>query len=158
MRVAIPHMGKYSEAIIKELGDCLGWEIILPPTPSTMTVELGSKHMNELMCLPAKVTLGTMIEACEMGAEHLCSFDSCGSCRLKTYWILQDRAVKKLGYNATVHPVRLGLKSPHDIRAVDPAISIWKSWWAFYKVLRVVSELDRKLWVDISNKDRKSVV
>jgi len=95
-----------------------------------------------------------MIEACEMGAEHLCSFDSCGSCRLKTYWILQDRAVKKLGYNATVHPVRLGLKSPHDIQVIDPSIPFWKTWWAFYRVLRRVYKLDKELWVDIPNESK----
>lgn len=77
MKVSMPHMGKYSTPIIKQLGEYLGWEIIMPPRPSDRTVELGSKYMAELMCLPAKITLGTMIEACEMGAEHLIMFDSC---------------------------------------------------------------------------------
>lgn len=77
MKVAIPHMGKYSEVIMKQLGDYLGWEVVMPPLPSDKTIELGSKYMQELMCLPAKVTLGTMIEACEMGAGHLLMFDSC---------------------------------------------------------------------------------
>lgn len=149
MKVAIPHMGKYSEAIIKELGARFNWEIILPPAPSTKTIELGSKYMNELMCLPAKVTLGTMIEACDQGAEHLIMFDSCGQCRLKTYWILQERALRKLGYDVTVHPVRLGWGTPSDIRAVDPSIPLWRAWWVFIKVLREVNEVDKKLWVEI---------
>lgn len=77
IRVAIPHMGKYSEIIIKELGEYLHWDIVSPPIPTERTIELGSKYMAEMMCLPAKVTLGTMIEACEKGAEHLLMFDSC---------------------------------------------------------------------------------
>lgn len=149
MKVAIPHMGKYSEVIIKQLGGYFNWEIILPPAPTSRTIELGSRYMNELMCLPAKVTLGTMIEACDQGAEHLIMFDSCGQCRLKTYWILQERALRKLGYKVTVHPVRLGWGTPTDIRAIDPNIPYWKSWWVFYKVLRQVNELDKKLWVEI---------
>ena len=149
MRVSIPHMGKYSEVITKELGDCLNWEIVSSPIPSEITIEIGARYMDELMCLPAKVTLGTMIEACEQGAEHLIMFDSCGQCRLKTYWILQERALRKLGYNAIVHPVRLGWGTPHDIRAIDPSIPLWKSWWAFYKVLRRISELDKKQWIEI---------
>jgi len=149
MKVSIPHMGKYSELIIKELGEYLGWDIILPSIPTERTIELGSKYMAELMCLPSKVTLGTMIEACEMGAEHLIMFDSCGTCRLKTYWILQERVLRKLGYNVKVHPVRLGKGTPHDIREVDPSIPLWKAWWAFIKVLYRVSEIDKRLWVDI---------
>ena len=149
MKVSMPHMGKYSEPIIKQLGEQLGWEIIMPPRPSDKTVELGSKYMAELMCLPAKITLGTMIEACEMGAEHLIMFDSCGTCRLKTYWILQQRALNKLGYNVIIHPVRLGKGAPYDIKAIDPSVPLWKAWWAFIKVLQRVIELDKKLWVEI---------
>jgi len=149
MRVAIPHMGKYSELIIKQLGNYLDWEIVCPAAPSERTIELGSKYMNELMCLPAKVTLGTMIEACQQGAEHLIQFDSCGECRLKTYWILQERVLRKLGFNVTVHPVRLGKGSPKDIRAVDPSIPLWKAWQAFIKVLCQVNELDKRLWFEI---------
>lgn len=153
MKVAIPHMGKYSE-VIKELGDYLGWEVILPSAPTTMTIELGCKYMNELMCLPAKVTLGTMLEACDLGAEHLIMFDSCGTCRLKTYWILQERALRKLGYSVSIHPVRLGWGTPNDIRRVDPSIPLWKAWWVFYKVLCRVNELDKKLWVDIPEESK----
>lgn len=149
MKVAIPHMGKYSEPIIKQLGECLGWEIIVPPMPSQKTIETGSKYMQELMCLPAKVTLGTMIEACEMGVEHLIMFDSCGQCRLKTYWILQERVLKKLGYDVIVHPMRLGKGTPTDIRAIDPSIPLWKAWLTIIKILRQVNELDKNLWVEI---------
>ncbi len=149
MKVAIPHMGKYSEPIIKQLGESLGWEVVMPPLPSQKTIELGSKYMNELMCLPAKVTLGTMIEACEMGAEHLIMFDSCGQCRLKTYWILQERVLKKLGYDVSVHPMRLGKGTPHDIRRIDPSVPLWKAWLTIIKILRQVNELDKRLWVEI---------
>jgi len=154
MKVAIPHMGKYSEPIIKQLGEYLGWEIIIPAMPSQKTIELGSKYMQELMCLPAKVTLGTMIEACEKGADHLIMFDSCGQCRLKTYWILQERVLRKLGYNVIVHPMRLGKGTPNDIRTVDPSIPFWKSWWAFIKILGKINELDKKLWVEIPEESR----
>jgi len=152
MKVAIPHMGKYSELIIKGLGDYLGWDLIQPPMPSQKTIELGSKYMQELMCLPAKVTLGTMIEACEKGAEHLIMFDSCGQCRMKAYWILQARVLKKLGYKVAVHPIRLGWGTPNDIRAVDPSIPLWETWRAIIKILRQVNELDKKLWIEIPEK------
>lgn len=149
MKVACPGMGLYSDAIIKELGSYLNWEII-SPVPSEETIELGTKHLaSELMCLPAKVTLGSMIKACEQGAQDLIMFDSCGLCRLKTYWILQERALRKLGFNATVHPIRLGKMTPSDICAVDRSIPYWKACWAFFKVLRKVIEIDRQQLIEI---------
>lgn len=155
MKVAIPHMGKYSEPIIKQLGDYLGWEVIVPHAPSEKTIELGSKYMQELMCLPAKVTMGTMIEACEMGAEHLIMFDSCGQCRLKTYWILQERVLRlKLGFDVTVHPLRLGRESPGDIRRIDPSVPLWKAWWIFIKIMRLVNEMDKKWWVEVPEESK----
>lgn len=160
MKIACPHMGAYTEAI-KELGNYLNGELVAPPPTTERTVELGSKYLNELMCLPAKVTLGNMIEACENGATDLIMFDSCGECRLKTYWVLQQRVLDKLGYSATVHPVRLGKETPKDIQKIDPSIPYWKAWWIFIKVLRKVRELDRELWPVIpeeSNQVRIGIV
>ena len=141
-------MGHYTK-LIQMLGDYLGWEIIVPPPPNDATIELGSRYMNELMCLPAKVTLGNFIQACDQGATDLIMFDSCGLCRLKTYWILQERVLRKLGYDVTVHPIRLGKNLPGDICAIDPSISHWKAWAAFFKLLREVFKLDKKLWYEI---------
>ncbi|GAI63726.1 unnamed protein product [marine sediment metagenome] len=149
MKVAIPPMGQYTAEIIKQLGDYLGWDIISSPIPSDATIELGAKYMDELMCLPAKMTLGSFIQACDKGATELLMFDSCGLCRLKTYWILQERALRKLGYDVTVHPVRLGKMTPRDICSVDPSIPYWKALVAFIKILHQVNELDNKLWVEI---------
>ena len=107
MKVSYPSLGVYTKVMLK-LGDQFGWEIIEPITPRDAVIEEGAKHMNELMCLPAKVCLGQFIDACDRGAEKLLMFDSCGQCRLKCYWILQERALRKLGYNVSVHPLRLG--------------------------------------------------
>ena len=122
----------------------------MPPPPSDKSIELGSKYLaSELMCLPAKVTLGSMIEACELGATDLLMFDSCGLCRLKTYWVLQQRALRKLGFSATVHPIRFGKWTPGDIQSIDRSIPYWKAWWVFIKFLKKVYELDKKLWLEI---------
>ena len=137
-RISFPVMGEYSKLIACELSQRLNWDII--PTNNTVkSLELGAKHMNELMCLPAKSSLGNMIEACEQGATDLLMFDSCGLCRLKSYWILQSRVLKKLGYTAKVHPIRLGLHTPGDIRRVDPSISYRQAWFAFIGTLKTVA-------------------
>ena len=145
MKVAYPPLGNYTK-LIKQLEGYFGWELIMPPCPSDKTVEGGSKYMHELMCLPAKLTLGSMIEVCaDTGVSKLLMFDSCGQCRLKSYWILQQRALRKLGYNVTVYPIRLGKATPRDIQRVDPSIPYWKAWWAFVRALWQVKRLDDSL-------------
>lgn len=148
MKVGCPSMGSYTR-LLSELSPHLGWELITPKITPEKTIELGSHYLNEMMCYPAKFTLGGFIECCKQGADHLLMFDSCGLCRLKTYWILQQRALNKLGFNATVHPVRLGWGTPRDLQAVDPSIPYWKAWYGFIGVLRWVAKLDKSLWPEI---------
>jgi len=144
MKIGIPPFGDYTQ-IIQEFASYLGWELVMPAV-TDRTIELGNKHLaSELMCLPAKSTLGSMIEACELGATDLIMFDACGLCRQKAYWILQQRAVRRLGYNATVHPVRLGLMTPKDICAVDPSVSYWKAWQAFIKLVRWIFKQEKEI-------------
>ena len=110
-KISYPSMGIYGK-LVERLGDYLGWDIIPPSFPTEATIEHGARYMNELMCLPAKVGLGQFIEACEKGATKLLMFDSCGQCRLKCYWILQQRALRQLGYDAIVYPHKAGQGYP----------------------------------------------
>lgn len=144
MKVSCPYFGNYTP-IIKQFADYLNWEFLLPSPPSEKSIELGNKCLaSELMCLPAKVTLGSMVEACKLGATDLIMFDSCGLCRQKAYWILQQRALRKLGYSATVHPIRLGLSTPRDICAIDPSLPYWKAWQAFIKIILWILKQEKK--------------
>lgn len=136
-KVSFPAMGEHSKLIADELSRRLNWNII-PSINTNRSLEIGVQHLNELMCLPAKSSLGNMIEACEKGATDLLMYDSCGLCRLKTYWILQGRVINKLGYKVNVHPIRLGLQTPGDIRKVDPSISYYKAWLVFIGALRSI--------------------
>lgn len=137
MKLGIPHMGSYSKIIASELGR-LGIEVVVPPPNTNRSIGLGASCLNELVCLPAKTTLGNLIEAVNMGATDLLMFDSCGLCRLKCYWILQQRALDRLGHNVKVHPVRLGLRTPADIRRIT-GVSWLKAWRVFISVLRAIA-------------------
>lgn len=145
VKVGCPRFGPYSD-IVTEIAQDLGWELIMPKTVSERTIEVGNRHMNELMCLPAKATLGGMVEAAEQGATDMIMFDSCGQCRLKTYYILQERALRSMGYHVKVHPIRLGITTPADLKRVDPKISYWRAWRAFLRLLLRVKRLDSTLW------------
>ena len=148
--ICLPRMGIYSDLISRLAARHLKWESNLAPNITDRNIELGAGYMNELVCLPAKVVLGGFIEACNNGARHMIMFDSCGSCRLKAYWVLHERILKKMGYNIVVHPVRLGWRTPGDLRAIDPSIARWRAWWLFVKFLKEIRDFDEAYCTEIS--------
>lgn len=155
MLISCPGFGYYTP-LIEELADYLGWDTILPPSPTEESIELGTKYLaSELMCLPAKVTLGSMIKACEQGATDLIMFDSCGLCRMKTYWILQQQVLRRLGFDVTIHPIRLGWRIIKDIKAIKPSVPYWKICRAFIKFLIHLVKLDEQLWVAVPEETNK---
>lgn len=138
-KFSLPHMGNYASIIAEQLTRRLGWDIVLPPPNSNRSLEIGAAQMNELVCLPAKATLGNMIEACDQGVTDLLFWDSCGQCRLKAYWILQQRALNRMGYPVKVHPIRPNLCVPGDIRRIDPSVSWLKAWSALFGAVKAVA-------------------
>lgn len=140
--VALPRMGGYSDLLTLALNKYFGWQVVTPSKITQVSMEEGAKYMNELMCLPAKVTLGGFIEACRSGITNCLMFDSCGQCRLKCYWILQEQVLRRLGYQAKVFPVRLGLFTPNDICRIDPSVSLWRAWQAFIHILKIIHAYD----------------
>ena len=67
MKASFPNLG-YDTYALKTLLEDLGAEVVLAPPNSRRTIELGSLHSPELICMPYKITLGNMIAflyACE---------------------------------------------------------------------------------------------
>lgn len=77
----------------------LGAEFIIPPYTTKKTLNLGSKHSPEVICLPYKLVMGNYLEAIESGAEAILMIDSPGTCRLGQYSQTTRTAIKDLGYN-----------------------------------------------------------
>jgi len=102
MPVGIPHFGNVYipvKAIAKRLGAPEG-EIIIPPPITQRTLELGVKYSPQEACLPYKITLGSLIETCEMGADTLIQARGTGICRLGYYAKDQEQTLQDLGFNA----------------------------------------------------------
>jgi predicted nucleotide-binding protein (sugar kinase/HSP70/actin superfamily) len=76
----------------------VGVEVILPPRPTRRTLDLGTKHAPEFACLPFKITLGSMIEALDLGADALFMPGGWGPCRFGYYDVIQELILKDLGY------------------------------------------------------------
>jgi len=61
-------------------------------------INLGVANSSDMVCFPFKYTLGQEIWALEHGATDLVMFNSCGLCRLKHYYQIQELTLKDLGY------------------------------------------------------------
>jgi len=94
------HIGNYivpTEIIIKRL---FKGATVLPPSPITKkTLELGSRHSPDFVCVPFKYNLGNMIESLDKGANTI--FQAGGGCRFGFYGELQEQILRDLGYKFT---------------------------------------------------------
>ncbi|MGQ9546654.1 MAG: CoA protein activase [Dehalococcoidia bacterium] len=102
MRIGMPHCGNayiVAEALVQKLGDGKN-QLIVPPPTSHRTLDLGVKYSPVEACLPFKLTLGNLIEACELGADTLIHARGTGVCRLGYYVREQEQIIRDLGYRA----------------------------------------------------------
>ena len=104
MRLGLPRFGLYSNAV-KSFLESMGVEVIMPAKISREMIKLGVANSSDMMCFPYKVTLGQQIWALEQGATDLIMFNSCGLCRMKHYYQLQQLALEVLGYSFKMHAI-----------------------------------------------------
>jgi len=103
--VTFPWMGHDYTLLLKESLEDLGIKVVLPPLISEHTVKLGVRHSSDMMCFPFKVTLGSLIEALDKGANTLIAYDNCGQCRQRHYWKIYEFTLKNLGYKFELYPI-----------------------------------------------------
>lgn len=137
----------------KVMLDELGVSTVVPPLCSKDTLNIGTKHSPESICLPLKVNMGNYIESIKQGADTILITGSCGPCRFGYYSIVQKEILKELGYNI-------------DILLIDPPQGDYKKFFNRvcklantknpYKIIRAlgkairilfqVDALDRAAW------------
>ncbi len=96
--IAWPRMGRI-DIPLKALMVSLGANVIIPPSNSNKTLEIGVKNSIEGICLPYKLNLANYIMALENGANTLMMFQAPGSCRLGNYTKMAQKTLKKMGYD-----------------------------------------------------------
>jgi predicted nucleotide-binding protein (sugar kinase/HSP70/actin superfamily) len=101
VRLSVPYLGMLHKAYGPVLRNA-GVEVILPPKPTQKTLDLGTKHAPEFACLPFKITLGSMIEALQLGADTLFMPGGWGPCRFGYFDVIQEQILKDLGYTFTM--------------------------------------------------------
>ena len=110
MKLSVPYLGMLHKAYGPALQN-VGVEIVLPPKPTKRTLDLGTKHSPEFACLPFKITLGSMIEALELGADSIIMPGGWGPCRFGYFDVIQEQILKDLGYSFTMGSA----KNPDDL-------------------------------------------
>ncbi|MFA5431809.1 MAG: hypothetical protein WC319_02875 [Candidatus Paceibacterota bacterium] len=94
-KICFPHLGNYFiafKAIMEPLVD----EIVLAPSITKRTIELGTRYSPEAACIPFKYNLGNYIEALEKGANVI--VQAGGGCRFGYYGEVQEQILYNLGY------------------------------------------------------------
>jgi predicted nucleotide-binding protein (sugar kinase/HSP70/actin superfamily) len=106
MRLGIPHMGNLYIPL-KSLFKRLEVEYVPPPHITRRTLSLGVKYAPEGLCMPFKLTLGSLIETAEQGADTLLMPGSYGTCRLGYYARTQEKILHEMGHN--INMVQMGV-------------------------------------------------
>jgi len=102
MKLTLANWGYYS-ICFKNLMESLGIEVILPEKTTPKAIEEGAKISPDLFCFPLKVNIGNYLSAIRKGADTIFMWENIGgSCRLRYYWIIQEKALREAGFKATV--------------------------------------------------------
>lgn len=95
--ISFPQLGDYHIPITLLLQQLFPQDEVLPPLPTTKrTIELGSRHSPDFVCVPFKYNLGNYIESLERGATLLVQCG--GGCRYGYYGEVQQTILRDLGY------------------------------------------------------------
>jgi len=106
MKITFPHLGN-TYICVKAMLDDLGIECIIPPFNNKKALELGTKYVPEMACLPLKINIGNYIQAFEMGADTILMAGGRGPCRFGYYCEMQKEILKDAGYNMKIITLEL---------------------------------------------------
>ncbi len=145
-------MGNYTIAF-KSMVEGLGCTMVMPLPITKRTLELGSRHSPEFVCLPFKINLGNYIESLESGAEVLIQAGRSGACRYGYYGELQELILKDLGYKFRMINLFSGGKQFNFINSLmnlSGGINIYRMLRGSYLTLLKINFID-----EMENRVRK---
>ncbi len=111
-RVGVPRIGRYSPLLKRSFEEALaeegidGLRLELAPPITRRTVDRGAGCMDENICLPAKITLGNILDLHDEGVDNVLEWDQCGDCRQKAYWIMHASTLRQLDVEMRIHPLQ----------------------------------------------------
>lgn len=148
MKVSFPHMGNAYISLSALLSN-LGAEVIIPPRPTSKTIELGALHAPEFVCLPFKVNLGDNLRALAMGSDTLAMVSGTWACRFGYYARVQHQILRDAGFE--FDSILLGRDGVGDVYnkfrdTVDGNLTLgWlRAFRAFKRKAMAVDALEKK--------------
>jgi predicted nucleotide-binding protein (sugar kinase/HSP70/actin superfamily) len=142
MKLTYPHIGKYTKPCADFLRE-LGIDVLEPRKIDRKTIELGVKNSPEMMCLPYKITLGTLMQALDDGATDILHANSRGDCRFRCYYDMQRKKLRELGYKFNMHVVDGFVISPWKIaKKLNPKLSFIKFIKTAKKYVKIIKKID----------------
>lgn len=160
--ISFPHLGDYYIPIKFLLEHLIPYKIIESPPITKKTIELGTKHSPDFVCIPFKYNLGNFIETLENGANVL--LQAGGGCRYGYYPEVQAQILKDLGYEFELYSLaengKTSLKTIYKtIQKVNPDITFKKV--AYYTCLtllmiRYMDKIDNYIRLNIGFETEKN--
>ena len=165
--ISFHRLGNYHIPISSFLEKTTKQNILIPPSITNTTKELGTKYSPDFVCAPFKYNLGNYIEALDNGATIL--LQGGGGCRYGYYAELQEQILKDLGYkfkfknfikNNSISPIKVY----KFIKEVNPKVNIIKCLYYGIILLIKIVYMDkienyiRKNKAIIINKERLKII
>ncbi len=161
MTITFPHMGQVYIPV-KALFDDLGVPVVIPPSVSNRTLEIGTLIAPEMACLPMKINLGNYIQSMEKGADTIVLTGSCGPCRFGYYGILEQEILKDQGYQVDMVILDAPGRDPRELLRRIRKISGNSSWTriirAFIQASKIVDQADRLQDIFLRKRPRELII
>ena len=143
--VSFPHLGNYSIVFDYFLSNVLKCKILIPPSTTKRTIELGSKYSPDFVCVPFKYNLGNYIEALEKGSNIL--IQGGGGCRYGYYAELQEEILRNLGYDFEFYNLindnHISLiKGYKFCKKINPKINVFRCGYYLFNSLFMIIFID----------------
>ncbi|MFA5602466.1 MAG: 2-hydroxyacyl-CoA dehydratase [Bacilli bacterium] len=154
-KISFPHMGNYYIPLKYLLTHITKYEVMEAPPITKRTLEIGSKHSPDFVCIPFKYNLGNFIECLEKGANIL--VQAGGGCRYGYYAEVQQQILKDLGYEfefINILSIRKKGIIPfyRELKKISKGVFFLKKIYYLLLTIKMVSILD-----DIEKYIRKNI-
>ena len=147
MKSTFAYWGNYTIAF-KSIFQRLGVDFVSPKKTNQEAIKEGARLSPETYCFPLKANVGNYLEAIKRGADTVFMVTNLGgSCRLRYYSDVQEKALKDAGYDVKFITFD---QSPLDIYLKMKEIfnvSFWKIidvLWFFNQKLKIIEKLEKE--------------
>ncbi|KGK92014.1 hypothetical protein DP73_00130 [Desulfosporosinus sp. HMP52] len=145
-KITFPHAGEYY-VVFKDLFTNLGYEVVVPPSTSQKTLDIGIKLAPAQACLPFKITLGNLVQGIEKGANLVGMIGGkTGICRLAYYSDMYQKILADNGYPVELLAVKakkefwLSVKKHHPTLTLRQFMQTIRDFWRKLVIFELIRE------------------